>query len=94
MKITKQNETFSLADTTDVFEMRGSASHDVTGSLNINFSVNKVGGEYLGDCNYSKYAESTNVNLGMNCPEEVREEFTTYADSVIDFVLEHFNTLV
>lgn len=94
MKITKQNETFSLVDTTDVFEMRGSASQDVNGSLYINFSVNKVGGEYLGDCNYNKYADAPNVNLGVNCPEEAREEFTTYADSVIDFVLEHFNTLI
>jgi hypothetical protein len=93
MKITKQSETFSLSDTTELFEMSGSASQDINGSLHINFSVNKVGGEYVGNCNYSKYADASNVNFGVNCPEEAREEFTTYADSVIDFMLEHFNTL-
>lgn len=94
MKLTKQNETFNLTDTTEVFEMHGTASQDVNGSLNINFSVNKVGGEYLGDCHYNKYAESANVNFGFNCAEENRDEFVAYADSVIDFVLDNFNTLV
>ena len=94
MNITKQNETFNLTDATEVFEMRGSASQDVNGSVNINFQVNKVGGDYLGDCHYNKYAESTNVNFSLNCPEEDRDEFAAYADSVIDFVLDHFNTLV
>lgn len=93
MKIAKQNETFNLTDTTEVFEMYGSASQDVNGSLNINFQINKVGGDYLGDCHYNRYAESANVNFGLNCSEENRAEFTAYADSVIDFVLDHFNTL-
>ena len=90
MEITKQNESFNLKDNNGVFEMNGSASREVSGSLNIHFNVSKVGGEHVGDCHYNKYGESNNVNFGINCAEENRDEFAAYADSVIDTVLEYF----
>lgn len=93
MKITKQNETFNLSDTTDVFEMNGNASYEVNGTLNLHINVNKVGGENVGDCYYNRYAESSNVNFGLNCSEENRDALTAYADTVIDTVLEHFNLI-
>ena len=93
MEITKQNESFNLKDNNEVFEMNGSASREVSGSLNIHFNVSKVGGEHVGDCHYNKYGESSNVNFGINCAEENRDELTAYADSVIDAVLEHFKTV-
>lgn len=93
MKITKQNETFNLSDTTDVFEMNGSVSYEVTGTLNLHIHVNKVGGENVGDCHYNRYGESSNVNFGLNCSEENRDAFAAYADTIIDSVLEHFSLI-
>lgn len=90
MEIIKQTETFKLVDTTDAFEMSGNATREASGALNVYFSVNKVSGEAVGNCNYNKYAESETVQFGVNCPEENRDELTAYADTVIDYVLEYF----
>lgn len=92
MQITKQNETFNFKDTTDLYETTGNINREETGSLNIHFTVNKIGGDYLGDCHYNKYSDNGNVNFGVNTAEEHRDELTTYADSVIDYLLNHFNT--
>ena len=93
MEITKQNESFNLKETTAQFEMNGSASREVSGSLNIHFNVNKVGGERLGDCHYNKYGEAGDINFGINCSEENRDELTAYADTVIDAVLAYLQTV-
>ena len=90
MEIVKHNETFTLKDVTDVFEMSGNVSAEATGSLHIHFSVNNSKGLRVGDCHYDKYADNENVNFGVNCAEDVREELLAYSDSVIDSVLEHF----
>ena len=92
MKITKQNENFNLTDTTDLYETNGSMTCDVNGSLNIHFHVNRVGGETVGDCHYNKYGESSNVNFGLNCAEENRDELAAYADTLIDQALEFVNS--
>ena len=89
MKITKQNETFNLVDATDAFEMTGTASRDAAGSINVHFTVNKVGGDRVGDCHYNKYGENDTVNFGVSCSEENRESLATYADTVVDSVLEY-----
>lgn len=91
MNIAKQNETFILEDTTEVYETRGSINHNASGSLNIHFNVKKLDSEIVGDCHYDKYAETNAVNFSVNCPEEFREELATYADTVIDSVLAYFN---
>ena len=93
MEIIKQNESFKLKETKGLYEMSGTASRDVSGSMNINFNVNKSGEERFGDCHYSKYGESNNVNFSVNCSEEHRDELTTYADSVIDSVLAYFKNI-
>lgn len=92
MKITKQNETFNLTDTTEVFVMEGNINRDNEGTLNIHFNVNTTIGDVVGDCHYNKYGDSTTVNFGVNCSEENREALTEYADTVIDSVLEHFKS--
>ena len=90
MEITKQSESFNLKDTTEVYEMTGSAGHEVSGAINIHFNVNKVSGEHIGNGSYNKYGDSGNVNFSVNCSEEYRDELTAYADTVIDSVLTHF----
>lgn len=92
MKITKQNETFNLTDTTEVFVMEGNIIRDNFGTLNIHFNVNAVGGDIVGDCHYNKYGDTATVNFSVNCSEENREALTVYADTVIDSVLEHFKS--
>lgn len=93
MEIIKQTESFNLKDKNEVFEMTGNVSREVSGSLNVHFSVNKVEGEYVGDCNYNKYGEENPINFSVNCSEEHRDELTAYADAVIDEILEHFKTV-
>lgn len=90
MEIIKQNETFILKDTNEVFETNGSVSREISGSINLHINVNKIGGERVGDCHYNKYGESSDVNFGVNCSEENRDELTAYADTVVDSVLEYF----
>jgi hypothetical protein len=93
MQIVKQNETFNFKDTTELYEIAGNVSKDLNGSLNIHFTINKIGGEYLGDCHYNKYNEANNVNFGVNCAEEHRDALIEYADTVIDHLLEYFASI-
>lgn len=92
MEIIRQNETFNLKDTTEVYEMNGSASRETSGAINININVNRLGGDRVGDCYYSKFSDADNVHFSVNCVEENREELSVYADTVIDSVLEYFKS--
>lgn len=90
MEITRQNETFTLKETTEAYEMNGTASRETSGVLNINFNVARVDGNRVGDCYYNKYSDNDNVHISMNCPEVNRTELAAYADAVIASVLEYF----
>ena len=90
MEIAKQNETFILKDTTEAYEMTGTANREISGAINVSINVNRIGGERVGDCYYNKYAEMGNVNFTVSSAEEDREELVAYADTVIDSVLEYF----
>ena len=90
MEITKQNETFNLKETTDVYEMNGTVSREALGGMNMNINVSRIGGDRLGDCFYNRYSDNANVHFSMNCSEENRIELATYATTVIDSVLEYF----
>lgn len=92
MEIVKQNESFLLKDTNGLLVMSGGATREVSGSLNVHFSVSKGEGERVGDCYYNKYGENGEVNFSVNCPEENRDELAAYADSVVDSVLEFFKS--
>ena len=94
MEITRQNETFTLKDTTDVYEMNGSVSRDFMGTLNVNFSVTRLEGERVGDCYYNKYTDADTIHFDLNCPESNRKELAAYADTVIDSVLAHLESLI
>ena len=90
MEILKQNESFILKDTTDVYVLNGSVNREASGSLHINFAVNNVDASHVGDCYYSRYAESDNVSFSMSCADESRDALYAYASSVIAFVLDNF----
>lgn len=93
MEIVKNSESFNLKDTTELFEMDGCVNQDVSGSLNIHFNITFNNGEFMGDCYYNKYKESNTINFNLNCSEEHRDTLTTYANSVIKFVLNSFKTI-
>lgn len=93
MEITRQSESFNLKETTEAFEMTGSASNEVSGSINMHFNVTRIAGEHVGNCNYNKYSEGSNVNFSVNCSEENRAELTAYANTVIAKVIDHFKTV-
>ena len=88
MEIVKHSEIFNLTETTELFEISGNVSCEVSGGMNIHFTVSKLGGEHLGNCHYNKTKDSADVNFGVNCPEEVREDLTVCADAIISSVLE------
>lgn len=94
MEILKQNESFILQDTTDVYELKGSVNRETSGSVHINFAVNNVDGSHVGDCYYSRYAGSDNVSFSMSCGDESRDTLYKYASSVIAFVLDNFNPTI
>lgn len=94
MEILKQNETFTLKDTTEVYEMNGNVSRDFMGTLNVNFSVTNLEGERVGDCYYNKYTDADVIHFNINCPENNRKELTAYAESVVDSVLVHLESLI
>lgn len=93
MEIIKQSESFNLKDANETFEMSGTVNREISGSLNIHFNVNRLNGEYVGEGHYNKYGENSNINFGINCDEKVRDELTSYTDTVIDSVLEYFKTV-
>ena len=93
MEIIKNNESFSLKDNNGTYEMSGSLSRDVSGSLNIHFNVNTLDGERVGDGHYNKYGENGEVNFGINCVEDKRDALTAYADTVVDSVLAYVSNL-
>ena len=90
MEIVKQNETFTLKETTEAYEMTGTTNREISGAINVSINVNRIGGERVGDCYYTKYAEMGNVNFNVSSSEENREELIAYANTVIDSVLEYF----
>lgn len=93
MEIIKQNEMYQITDTAENgWTMTGNVSKDASGSMNISFAVGKPGElvENIGDFNYYKPLETSMVTVNYNTTEANREEFTTYADTVIQTVLEHF----
>ena len=92
MEIVKTGESFTLKDTTDLFEINGNINRDLSGSINVNFSINKKEGDYVGDGHYYKYGESDSTNFGVNCKEEDRTTIIAYADTLIDSILNHFNS--
>lgn len=94
MEILKQNETFALKDTTDVYEMTGSVSRDFMGTLNVSINVTNLEGEKFGDCYYSKYTDADTIHFDISCPESNRKALTAYAESVVDSVLAYIESLI
>lgn len=90
MEIKKQNESFVLTDVNDVYKTSGHITYDVTGTLNVHFSVNTLNDDYVGDCHYAQHGDTNDVNFGINCAEIYRRDLTAYADSVIAYLLQNF----
>jgi hypothetical protein len=94
MEIVKQNETFILTDTTEVYETSGTISKEASGAFNVHFNVKNKEGERVGDCHYNKYGEGDSVNFGVSSSEEVREALTTYANELVESAIEYFKPTI
>lgn len=83
MEINKQNEIFTLTDSTIDFEINGTISHNVDGALNIHFNITNHLGDFIGECHYDKYDSVGMVNFQINCSEAYRQTVTDYMNTVI-----------
>ena len=93
MEFIKQSENFTFTETAEFYESKGSVNLEGSGLMHINFTINKVDGTYVGDCQYSNYSDNNTINFNVNCHEEFRKEITEYAESIIDGVIEHFKSI-
>lgn len=90
MEITKQSENFTLTDVTDSFKVIGNVNLEVSGNLHVNFSINSYNEEYLADCSYCRFVDKGDVNFNITCKEQNRDEFTEYANTLIESIFNHF----
>ena len=93
MEITKKSETFSLTDTTDIFETQGEITYCPSESIQIRLNVSTLEGDYVGDCIYSKFEESDEMNYTVNCVQKRREELIVYSDSLITNIVSYLKDL-
>lgn len=93
MKITRQSESFGLTDANELYTCSGNISRESSGTLSIYFNINKVDGDYIGDCHYNKYVDNNNINFGVNCPDEMREDIMEYANSLIASALTELESI-
>ena len=90
MEITKVNESYNITDKTDLgWSLSGSVYSETSGSLNINAEVYNELGEHIGSMSYYKPLEGK-VNFSINVNESNRDDFSNYADTVVDTVLKKF----
>lgn len=89
MELIKNSEYYSFNDVANNgWKASGSVNKESNGNLNINVNISSEL-EYVGDFYYSKPAEG-NISMSHNVSEANRDEFVTYTDTIIDFVLEQF----
>ena len=93
MDIIKQNEGFTLSDASAEFEANGNIIRETSGTLHINFIINKIGGDYVGDCNYNKYVGNDVMNFNVRCPEDEGSKVISYASTLVSSALEHIKSL-
>jgi hypothetical protein len=93
MEIVKRSDSFAFTETTESYVSKGTIDREASGVIRVYFSVNSTEDHYIGDCNYSNYSDNNTVNFSLNCPEEIRKEVTTHAESVIDGILEHCKSI-
>lgn len=90
MEFIKQSEQYKIVDS---LENGWTVEGTVTKSrdLNVWASVNSESNGQVGYINYTK-PETGHVSLSYNVAEDTRDEFAEYVNTLVDTVLEHFNT--
>lgn len=90
MEIIKSSEIYIVVDKTESgWSLDGNLQLDVNGNLNLHCNVSSELEEFIGSFSYYKPVEE-NVNMSVNINEENRDEFTKYANSIIESVLTNF----
>lgn len=95
MEIIKQSETYKISEVRENgWEMAGQFVCEVNNSFSIYFSVSVTGelSNGIGTCNYTKYDGQDMASINYSVSEEDRDEFTQYADTVIDQIINRINT--
>lgn len=91
MEITKQSEVYNITDTTvDGWNITGSASKEISGSLNINIYANGTDGE-IGNYSYNTYPGSDKVNISHSVNDINKDSFLSYMKTAIETVLTKLN---
>lgn len=90
MEIVKTNESYNITDKTDAgWALSGNVHNEVSGNINMNADVRNELGEHIGSMHYNRPTDGK-VHMSVNVDENMRDEFTSYVDTVIDSVLAHF----
>lgn len=89
MELIKQTEQYKIVDSANGWTTSGTVYNNINGSLSVSCSVSSEAGQ-VGNLNYSKPVEG-NVSISYDVAEANRDVFATYADTLIDGILEQFS---
>jgi hypothetical protein len=92
MELIKQNENYTVVDTTESgWNVGGNVNHETNNTITINVNISNQD-KYIGDFHYYKpVGENAAVHVGYNVSEDNRSEFVNYTNNLINQVLEQFN---
>lgn len=95
MKLFKQSENYSIEGTVENgWKISGSVTLESSSAIYMHITVNDASDKYIGEIHYNKPSEEgANINMGYSVSEANRDILTTYADSVVDFILQELPTL-
>ena len=89
MELIKQHESYLIQGNLDNgWGINGYITLEADESFSMNISI-FIEDKLIGDFNYSKPVEG-NISMLYTIPEETREEIVTYANTIVDFVIEQF----
>lgn len=89
MELIKNSENYNFNDAAENnWNANGAVSNEVTGNINISINISSESG-YIGDFYYTKPVEG-NIHISYNVSKENRDDFVTYTDKVLDFILTQF----
>lgn len=89
MELIKQHESYLIQGNLDNdWGVNGYITVEANESFSMNISI-FIEDKLIGDFNYSKPVEG-NISMLYTIPEEHRMEIVSYANTIVDFVLEQF----
>lgn len=87
MELIRLNETYTLIDATDQWNISGSVCKEESGLIKISISLASVSGEYLGSFNYNINKQG-NININFDCNKAYEDSIFKYCDSLVNNIVE------